>query len=75
MLYFLFAGGIAQLGERVVRNDEVTGPIPVVSTITIICRFGPEGQSGFFVSIPSVPLLGRAKGTGKVYPKAKGKPP
>ena len=26
-------GGVAQLGERIVRNDEVAGSIPVISTI------------------------------------------
>ena len=26
-------GGVAQLGERIVRNDEVAGSIPVSSTI------------------------------------------
>ena len=25
-------GGVAQLGERIVRNDEVAGSIPVTST-------------------------------------------
>ena len=25
-------GGVAQLGERIVRNDEVAGSIPVAST-------------------------------------------
>jgi hypothetical protein len=29
-------GAVAQLGERVVRNDEVAGSIPVGSTITSI---------------------------------------
>jgi hypothetical protein len=27
------AGAVAQLGERVVRNDEVSGSIPLSSTI------------------------------------------
>ena len=32
MVYSLFAGAVAQLGEHVVRNDGVAGPIPVSST-------------------------------------------
>jgi hypothetical protein len=30
---FISSGAVAQLGERVVRNDEATGSIPVSSTI------------------------------------------
>jgi hypothetical protein len=33
MLLNLPSGAVAQLGERVVRNDEATGSIPVSSTI------------------------------------------
>jgi hypothetical protein len=32
-LYFDRRGAIAQLGERIVRNDEVVGSIPTSSTI------------------------------------------
>ena len=28
-----FRGDVAQLGERLVRNEEVTGSIPVISTM------------------------------------------
>src|SRR5690606_18169804 len=31
-------GAVAQLGERIVRNDEVRGPIPLSSTIRRIVR-------------------------------------
>ena len=30
-------GAVAQLGERVVRNDEVVGSIPIGSTIPFFC--------------------------------------
>jgi hypothetical protein len=30
-----FGGDVAQLGERLVRNEEVTGSIPVISTKSI----------------------------------------
>jgi len=36
-------GDVAQLGERVVRNDEVVGSIPIISTIT--CRFEQPGYA------------------------------
>jgi hypothetical protein len=29
-------GAVAQLGERVVRNDEVSGSIPLSSTIRVV---------------------------------------
>jgi hypothetical protein len=31
----MFRGDVAQLGERLVRNEEVTGSIPVISTKTM----------------------------------------
>ena len=31
-------GALAQLGERVVRNDEVRGSIPLGSTISLLWR-------------------------------------
>ena len=35
-------GAIAQLGERIVRNDEVVGSIPTSSTtISTTCRLEP----------------------------------
>ena len=37
-----FGGDVAQLGERLVRNEEVTGSIPVISTIVLQ---GPPGRS------------------------------
>jgi hypothetical protein len=30
--WFLVPGDVAQLGERVVRNDEAVGSIPIIST-------------------------------------------
>jgi hypothetical protein len=32
-MFFVICGAIAQLGERIVRNDEVVGSIPTSSTI------------------------------------------
>ncbi len=37
VLYNLNNGRVAQLGERLVRNEEVAGSIPVTSTILIRC--------------------------------------
>ena len=38
-------GAVAQLGERVVRNDEVVGSIPIGSTIfSIPAKRGREGE-------------------------------
>ncbi len=36
-------GAIAQLGERIVRNDEVVGSSPTSSTIKIPCKTGISG--------------------------------
>ena len=33
MEWLVVGGDVAQLGERLVRNEEVTGSIPVISTI------------------------------------------
>ncbi len=44
-------GAIAQLGERVVRNDEVGGSIPPGSTIS---AFVSVFLSQFFVSVFSI---------------------
>ena len=49
MLYSPSAGAVAQLGERIVRNDEVAGSIPVSSTISKESR----EQSRFFDFIVS----------------------
>ena len=40
-------GAVAQLGERVVRNDEVVGSIPISSTFCIRSNFkeGPDSKS------------------------------
>ena len=40
-------GDVAQLGERLVRNEEVTGSIPVISTIVLAGR--SAGRSGVLV--------------------------
>jgi hypothetical protein len=37
-LLLLVCGAIAQLGERIVRNDEVVGSIPTSSTKSILPR-------------------------------------
>jgi hypothetical protein len=46
-------GAVAQLGERLVRNEEVSGSIPLSSTKTILNNI-PEspkasGKAGFFL--------------------------
>ena len=44
-------GAVAQLGERIVRNDEAAGSIPASSTIfSIACGTCPTSQ-GSFVSL------------------------
>ncbi len=37
------SGAVAQLGERVVRNDEVVGSIPIGSTISFRSAFRNQG--------------------------------
>ena len=52
------SGAVAQLGERLVRNEEVSGSIPLGSTIfrkpippkIDVCQAGPVSDSG---SLPS----------------------
>jgi hypothetical protein len=39
------SGGLAQLGERVVRNDEVGGSIPLPSTKIILAQNEPNQPS------------------------------
>ena len=40
-------GGVAQLGERLVRNEEVSGSSPLISTVLNLCsgraRWGVSG--------------------------------
>src|SRR5262249_55631006 len=43
-----FCGAIAQLGERIVRNDEVVGSIPTSSTNLTICK---QASSRMFARI------------------------
>src|SRR3546814_10450196 len=38
--YTTLTGAVAQLGERIVRNDEVRGSIPLGSTTPIGCLLG-----------------------------------
>jgi hypothetical protein len=41
-------GAVAQLGERLVRNEEVSGSIPLSSTIeSITCGIGKSGDCSF----------------------------
>ncbi len=43
-----FLGAVAQLGERLVRNEEVSGSIPLSSTIeSITCGGGIDGSDTF----------------------------
>ena len=42
---FLSRGAVAQLGERLVRNEEATGSIPVSSTMFSITSGCPKPQS------------------------------
>ena len=50
-------GAIAQLGERVVRNDEVGGSIPPGSTLRLRLRVAQPRKSRKR-SVPGVALLG-----------------
>ncbi len=46
--YSIRCGAIAQLGERIVRNDEVVGSIPTSSTIvSITCGTCPAASCPF----------------------------
>ena len=50
-------GAVAQLGERLVRNEEVSGSIPLSSTIdSITCGLGIERDGIFVSSLVSYPL-------------------
>ena len=60
MLPQLFKRGrVAQLGERIVRNDEVVGSIPTTSTKferVLRLPFGkPQGRSGFRLAAQTPP--------------------
>jgi hypothetical protein len=46
-LWSFVSGAVAQLEERVVRNDEVVGSIPIGSTI---CSQGTLHERGLFVT-------------------------
>ena len=58
-------GAVAQLGERLVRNEEVSGSIPLSSTKTICMNFArcseARSMAGFFAD--SVAIRGDAGGT------------
>ena len=52
-------GAIAQLGERVVRNDEVGGSIPPGSTTLRPSGYAwrsPQGEDGLVDALPNLPL-------------------
>jgi hypothetical protein len=60
LLFLSFSGDVAQLGERVVRNDEVEGSIPFFST-TLISKKRPLGRFLLIKAQGYLTMLKRAK--------------
>src|SRR5262249_45826025 len=78
-----FGGAVAQLGERLVRNEEVRGSTPLGSTrsrqSTLVRRINASSRSQWFCSRatrPHAPLLSSSvPSAGEEGPSAGGAPP